>query len=121
MNSEQLKDAVIIALEDMKAQDITVLDIQDVASFADYMVVVSGTSNTHVKAIAVNTAKDLSRQGVKALSEEGANVAEWVLLDFGDVIVHVMRPEVRDFYALEKLWDQEVRKTLNANQSLESE
>ncbi len=115
MNAEQLKEAVVEALDDMKAQDIVALNIGEIASFADYMIIASGTSDTHVKSIANNTVKDLNKQGVKALSEEGSSVAEWVLIDFGDVVVNVMRPEVRVFYELEKLWDTEVRKKMAEN------
>ena len=110
MNSEQIKDQVIEALENVKGQDIKVIDIAEISSFADYMVVVSGTSDTHVKALAREASDDLRKQGVKPLNEDGADVGEWVLVDFGDVVLHVMRPEVRDYYALEKLWDEDVRR-----------
>lgn len=109
MNSEQIKDQVIEALENIKAQDINAIDIADISDFADYMVVASGTSNTHVKALAREASTHLRRQGVKPLNEDGADVGEWVLVDFGDVVLHVMRPEVREYYDLEKLWDEDVR------------
>lgn len=112
MNSEQLKEAVIEAVDDMKAVDIVALDIREVSSFADYMVIASGTSDTHVKAIANSAAVDVRAKGVSPIGEEGADVSEWVLVDFGDVVLHVMRPEVREFYNLEKLWNTEVRKLL---------
>ncbi len=110
MNSDQIKDQVVNALEDVKGQDINVLDIADISDFADYMVVVSGTSDTHVKALARSASDSLRKQGVNPLNEDGADVGEWVLVDFGDVVLHVMRPEVRDYYDLEKLWDEDVRK-----------
>jgi nicotinate-nucleotide adenylyltransferase len=109
MNSEQLKDQVVEALENIKGQDIKVIDIADISDFADYMVVVSGTSDTHVKALAREASDHLRRQGQNPLNEDGADVGEWVLVDFGDVVLHVMRPEVREYYDLEKLWDKEVR------------
>jgi nicotinate-nucleotide adenylyltransferase len=109
MNSEQLKDQVIEALENIKGQDIKVIDIADISDFADYMVVASGTSDTHVKALAREASDHLRRQGQIPLNEDGADVGEWVLVDFGDVVLHVMRPEVREYYDLEKLWDTEVR------------
>ena len=109
MNSEQLKSQVVEALENIKGQDISVIDISDISDFADYMVVASGTSNTHVKALAREASSHLRRQGVKPLNEDGADVGEWVLVDFGDVVLHVMRPEVREYYDLEKLWDKDVR------------
>lgn len=112
MNSEQIKDQVIEALGDIKGQDIKVIEIADISDFADYMVVVSGTSDTHVKALARSASDKLRVQGVKPLNEDGADVGEWVLVDFGDVVLHVMRPEVRAYYDLEKLWDEDVRKVV---------
>lgn len=109
MNSEQLKNQVVEALENIKGQDVNVIDIADISDFADYMVVVSGTSDTHVKALAREASDSLRKQGVKPLNEDGADVGEWVLVDFGDVVLHVMRPEVREYYDLEKLWDEDVR------------
>jgi len=109
MNSEQIKDQVVEALENIKGQDIKVIDIADISDFADYMVVASGTSDTHVKALAREASTSMRTQGVKPLNEDGADVGEWVLVDFGDVVLHVMRPEVREYYDLEKLWDEDVR------------
>lgn len=109
MKPEQIKDQVVDALEDVKGQDIRVIDIRDISNFADYMIVVSGTSDTHVKALARNASDTMRKQGVMPLGEDGADVGEWVLVDFGDVVLHVMRPEVREYYDLEKLWDEDVR------------
>ncbi|MFT5572215.1 MAG: nicotinate-nucleotide adenylyltransferase [Cryomorphaceae bacterium] len=118
MNSEQLKDQVIEALENIKGQDIKVIDIADISDFADYMVVASGTSDTHVKALAREASDHLRRQGQIPLNEDGADVGEWVLVDFGDVVLHVMRPEVREYYDLEKLWDTEVRNLVKKHREL---
>jgi nicotinate-nucleotide adenylyltransferase len=112
MQPEQIKDHVIDALENIKGKDIRVIEIADISDFADYMVVVSGTSDTHVKALAREASDNLRRLGVKPLNEDGADLGEWVLVDFGDVVLHVMRPEVRDYYDLEKLWDEDVRELL---------
>ena len=112
MTPEQIKDRVVAALDDMKGQEIRCLDIKDIADFADYMVVVSGTSDTHVRAIAREASDALRKLGVKPLNEDGAEIGEWVLVDFGDVVLHVMRPEVRAYYDLEKLWDEDVRKLM---------
>jgi nicotinate-nucleotide adenylyltransferase len=109
MKPELIKDQVVDALEDIKGVDIRVIDITDISDFADFMVVVSGTSHTHVKALARSASTSLRQQGVKPLNEDGADVGEWVLVDFGDVVLHVMRPEVREYYDLEKLWDEDVR------------
>jgi len=109
MKPEQIKDQVVDALEGIKGVDIRVIDITDISDFADFMVVASGTSDTHVKALARSASDSLRTQGVMPLNEDGADVGEWVLVDFGDVVLHVMRPEVREYYDLEKLWDEDVR------------
>jgi len=112
MKPEQIKDQVVDALEDIKGVDIRVIDITDISDFADFMVVASGTSDTHVKALARSASTSLRTQGVMPLNEDGADVGEWVLVDFGDVVLHVMRPEVREYYDLEKLWDKDVRELM---------
>jgi ribosome-associated protein len=112
MQPDQIKDQVVEALEDIKGQDIRVLEIGDISDFADFMVVASGTSDTHVKALAREASNRLRAQGVKPLNEDGQELGEWVLVDFGDVVLHVMRPEVREYYDLEKLWDHDVRELL---------
>jgi len=109
MKPEEVKDQVVDALENIKGHDIKVIDIADISDFADYMIVASGTSDTHVKALAREASDSLRKQGVKPLNEDGADVGEWVLVDFGDVVLHVMRPEVREYYDIEKLWDEDVR------------
>lgn len=109
MKPQEVKDQVVDALENIKGKDIKVIDIADISDFADFMVVASGTSDTHVKALARAASDSLRQQGVKPLNEDGADVGEWVLVDFGDVVLHVMRPEVREYYDLEKLWDEDVR------------
>jgi len=116
LTSEQQKNLVVEALEESKALDIAVLDVRDIASFADFIVIATGTSNTHLSAVAGNTARDLSRKGLKVIGEEGKGTNEWVLVDFGDVVVNVMRPEVRELYQLEKLWDREVRNALDSEE-----
>lgn len=99
-----LKTLVIDALEDMKAKDIVVLDVKPLTSVADLMVVASGTSNRHVKSIADRIREKAREAGIKPLGVEGEEAAEWVLVDLADIIVHVMQPETRRFYDLEKLW-----------------
>lgn len=109
MTPEEIKDQVISAVEDMKAVDLKVLEIGDISDFADFMIVVSGNSDTHVKAIARSASDSLRKAGVKPISEDGADLGEWVLVDFGDVVLHAMRSEVREYYDLERLWDEDVR------------
>ena len=104
MQSERLVDLVTQALDDMKGQQIRVLDVRGKTPLADYMVVASGTSNRHVKSLADAVVVRAKDSGVRALGIEGQEGQEWVLVDLNDVIVHVMLPKVRDFYNLEKLW-----------------
>ncbi|NND81161.1 MAG: nicotinate-nucleotide adenylyltransferase [Gammaproteobacteria bacterium] len=121
MNPTELKEQVVSALEDIKGQDIKVLDIAEISDFADFMVVVSGTSDTHVRALAREASDRLRKQGVNPLNEDGADLGEWVLVDFGDVVLHVMRPEVRDYYDLEKLWDEDVRDMVKAHRETQDD
>lgn len=92
------------ALTEMKAKDITQIDVRGKTSIADFLVVVSGTSTRHVKSIADEVVQHAKRAGAMPLGVEGEREAEWVLVDLGDVIVHVMLPRVREYYALERLW-----------------
>ena len=100
----KLLKAVLACLEDAKAEDIVTLDLDGKAAIADQMVVASGRSNRHVSAITDQLEKALKETGFKDLRVEGTPHCDWVLVDAGDVVVHVFRPEVRSFYNLEKLW-----------------
>ena len=104
VQAEELLAITLAALEDMKAVDIRVIDVRELTTITDIMVVASGTSTRHVKAIADNVALEAKKHGVPALGVEGDKGAEWILVDLADVVVHVMMPEIRAFYALEKLW-----------------
>ena len=104
MQSEKLKDLVVDALDDLKAVEVNVLNVADLTAMADWMVVASGTSNRHVKSLADKVSQTVKESGIKPLGVEGTDDSGWVLLDFGDVILHVMLPATRAFYDLEKLW-----------------
>jgi ribosome-associated protein len=104
MQAEQLKDLVVNALEDVKAQDISVIDVRDRTSVTDFMVLASGTSNRHVKSLAESVVSDSKEQGVRVGSVEGVAASDWILVDLGDVVVHVMLPATREFYDLEHFW-----------------
>lgn len=107
MKTEQLIDIVVNALEDRKAQDILVIDVRGKTSVTDAMIIASGTSSRQVKAAADNVLEQSKKHGVHAIGTEGEREAEWILVDLGDVVVHVMQPAVRAFYQLEKLWSTE--------------
>jgi len=107
-DSENLSQIVVNALDDLKAVDIHVIDVRGKLDITDVMIIASGTSNRHVKALANNVAVEAKNHGVTPLGTEGENEAEWVLVDLGDVVAHIMLPSVRDFYGLERLWDWDV-------------
>ena len=88
----------------MKAEDIVTIDLSGKTSIGDYMVVASGRSQRHVASVADNVVKEIEKSGVARVRVEGVRQADWVLIDAGDVIVHVFRPEIREFYNLEKMW-----------------
>ena len=99
-----MKKAAVAALEDIKASDITVLNVKKLTSMADYMIIASGESSRQVKALARNVADKLREAGAEVVGIEGEDSGEWVLVDLGHVIVHVMHPAVREYYNLEELW-----------------
>lgn len=105
MSSDQnLLDLVLDALDEMKARNVSQLDVRGLTSVADDMVIASGTSNRHVKALADNVLERAKAAGYKPLGTEGERGSEWILVDLGDVIVHLMLPATREFYDLERLW-----------------
>ena len=104
MDVEQLRDLAVAALEDRKGRDIVVLDLRERSSFTDYMVIASGSSSRQVQALAENVVYEAKQQGEQPVGTEGFGGGEWALVDLVDVVVHVMLPETRDFYNLEKLW-----------------
>tara|TARA_R110001592_G_scaffold91754_3_gene268259 strand:- start:48401 stop:48754 length:354 start_codon:yes stop_codon:yes gene_type:complete len=104
MQSAELKKLVIESLEDLKADNICVIDVKDKTSVTDFMVVASGTSTRHVRSVAENLVTEVKSQGIKTLGVEGADVSDWVLVDLGEVVVHVMLPSARTFYDLEGFW-----------------
>ena len=104
MKARELRDHVVAALEDLKGVNIVTLDVAALTPMTDYMVLVTGTSNRHVKAL-VDTANESSKAiGIQPLGIEGRESYDWVLVDLADVIVHVMNEEARNFYELERLW-----------------
>ncbi len=104
MRAVALKRLVTTALEELKARDVVSLDVTALTDMMDYMVVASGTSSRHVKALADRVTEEARKRGARSPGVEGQGGSEWILVDCGDVVVHVMLPSARDFYALERLW-----------------
>lgn len=100
----ELRVLVRGALEDLKAEEIVELDVRDKTSVTDYIIVASGTSSRHVKAVANNVVVEAKKAGCRPLGIEGEVEGEWVLVDLGDAVIHVMQQQVREFYDLESLW-----------------
>ncbi len=105
--ANDINQLVHTALEDLKALDITDLDVSKLTDVTDMLVIATGTSSRHVKAMASNIIADAKKVGTPPIGFEGLDGGEWVLIDFGDTVVHVMLKATRDLYELEKLWSQE--------------
>ena len=103
--TDELATVVTAALEELKARDVRVLEVGSLTSIMDTMIVASGTSDRHVKALADKVVQAAKAAGSPPLGVEGESQGEWVLVDLGDVVLHIMLPQVRDLYQLEKLWD----------------
>lgn len=105
MTQLQLKKLILLLLEDKKAENIVSLDIRQLTDFADLMIICSGTSQRHVASLAEHVVEELKKKGIRPLGHEGKGQSEWSLVDYGDIVVQVMLPHAREFYALEKLWE----------------
>ena len=106
-SDEIITDLVVHALDDLKAVDTKIVDVRGLSSVMDFLVVASGNSSRHVKSLADNVVVKAKEAGCPPIGIEGENDADWVLVDLGDVVVHVMQPAVRSFYDLERLWSGE--------------
>ncbi len=102
--ANELCELIISALEDVKGQNIVVLDVADRTDVFDHIIIATGNSNRQIKALADNVVEEGKKAGHRPMGVEGTGTSEWVLVDFGDVIVHTMLPATREFYNLEKLW-----------------
>jgi ribosome-associated protein len=109
MQPDEVRDAIVAALEDAKAQDIKVMEVTGLTDITDYMILATGTSSRHVKSVADKLVDAMKKRGLRPLGVEGTAESEWVLIDLGDAIVHIMQAEAREFYDLEKLWGEELR------------
>ena len=104
LSVQALRQRVLDALDELKARDVREIDVRGKTSIADLLIIASGTSTRHVKSLADEVVKFVKRAGMLPLGVEGQQEAEWVLVDLGDIIVHVMLPRIREFYGLERLW-----------------
>ncbi len=103
-NAHQLRDLVVAALDELKGRDAAVLDVSGLTSMMDYMIVVTGNSGRHVKALTDQVVESAKAEGYPLLGIEGRETHAWALVDLGDIVVHVMQAEPRAFYDLERLW-----------------
>ena len=108
LSPDELQHLVIDALEDLKAVDIRDINVQGVAGFTDRMVFASGNSNRHVKSIAQSVLDKTKQAHITPIGCEGEDVGDWILIDLGDVVVHIMLPDTREFYDIERLWSDQV-------------
>jgi ribosome-associated protein len=104
MRPAALKDLAVEALDDLKGKEIVAIEVSHLTGLMDHVIICTGTSSRHAKALADNVAVEAKKQGITPLGIEGHSGSEWVLVDLGDVVVHVMQPETRAFYDLERLW-----------------
>lgn len=102
--AEHLNDIIINALEDTKAKDLVTLDVRELSDVMDTLIIASGTSSRHVRSLAENAIEEAKKRDIRPLGVEGLDAPEWVLVDFGDTVLHVMMPATRELYDLEKLW-----------------
>jgi ribosome-associated protein len=102
--NQKLNELIIAALEDVKGQNIVELDVREMTDVTDTLIIASGTSGRHARSLGSNLVEDLKKQGYQPLGVEGMDAGDWVLIDYGDTVVHVMQKETREFYELEKLW-----------------
>lgn len=104
MEMEEMVNCIVNSLEEKKARDLKIIDIHDLTTIAHYFIICSGTSVTHIKSLADEVEVKLKEKDVRPLRREGYNSARWILIDYGDIVVHIFHEEDRAFYSLERLW-----------------
>ena len=106
-SADEIKDLVLQSLDDDKGLDITHIPLAGKSSIADYMIIASGSSGRQIAAMCDHVEEKLKKAGAEIFGREGKNQGDWIVIDALDVVIHLFRPEVRDFYSLEKMWSQE--------------
>ena len=104
-NTKEILKTAVEALEDVKGEDIKVIKIDELTVLADYFIIATGSSTTQIKALADRVDEMLSKKGIEPYHREGFSSGTWILLDYNSVVIHIFHPETRDFYNLEKLWN----------------
>ncbi|NVJ90368.1 MAG: ribosome silencing factor [Methylocystaceae bacterium] len=118
MTSKEILDLAVTSLDDDKARDIVTIDLAGKSSLADHLIIASGTSQRQVVAMADHLMEKLKAKGLMGLHAEGKDQGDWIVLDAFDVIVHLFRPEVREFYKLEKMWDVETPTSMQSSEHI---
>ena len=121
LTTEELKAIVLAALEGAKANDVRQLDVRRLTDITDWMVVASGTSTRHVLALADHVRNQVKAQGLSPVGTEGESGSDWVLLDYGDIVVHLMLPDTRGFYDLEGLWDDRLARVVQLTREIQTD
>ena len=103
--SEDMKEVVLNALDDMKAKDVSIVDVRGRTSVTDFMIIASATSSRHVSSVAENLVTEVKQHGGRPLGVEGGEGSDWLLVDLGDIVVHIMMPSTREYYDLERFWN----------------
>ncbi len=104
MDAKQLQKLILDELDEIQAKDLITLDVRGLTDVTDTMIICTGTSKRHVKSIADNLVTKVKQEQLQPLGIEGFEYGEWILVDLGDIVVHIMLPQIREFYSLEKLW-----------------
>ncbi|MEM7194503.1 MAG: ribosome silencing factor [Pseudomonadota bacterium] len=119
--SRKMLEVALNALEEAKGEDIRVLNVSNLTDVTDYMIIASGTSDRHNKTLANRVLEDMHEVGWAHLGVEGEAVKEWILVDFVDVVIHIMRAQTRKHYDLESLWDENLSHVLKSSESIEAD
>jgi ribosome-associated protein len=114
VNDNEKLDIILQALDEKKAQDVVTLDVSGQTQMTDYLVICTGTSNIHIRSLADGVLEEMKKRGIKGVRAEGYNEARWVLLDYGDVVLHVFAQDDREFYRLEEFWNAAPRVEVSA-------